>query len=494
MAPDAKQLLELLQRAADELKTAQKEASVLRIEANAAKAESANARTESAALRAELTSAHEAARLERKDFEDQLKALQSALNHEKTESRRLKSELDAQASLTLRPGAVTIGTKTVTMQKPPVAMRARDDKTNVNESDADLLGDRMKGLQDEIAQLEKDKRELKERIRQLELDLATPKESPEAVRQLGELEHQLSNARQQLIVEQARGADLLTRLQAWEVRANELEVGLATATTTAHEEHAQLEQLAGQLSQVETELTTERARTTALQEQLESIEQGASDEQKKVLEATSRIAQLEVEIVGLKGRRDELNIEIGKVENERNAARARAAELETAARDVEARLTAAHRQQVATEHQKRTELEQSLAREKDKHQITAQKLLEARGRQRETDEHVQTLTQRYDDLVKSSAARDAELRHAIETEQTLREQALVDLQGHHEANVAQLQQQVVTLTQQLEQATGEWRHVERQYEALHREMLVILDQRDTARQELDTIKARLGLR
>lgn len=461
--PDSKHLLELLQRAADELKTAQKETAAARAEVNAG-------------------------RLERKDLEDQVKELGSALAYEKAEVRRLKEQLNEQGGVTLRPGVMTapmaaVPTKTVPIAKSPLTERKVDDKTNVSESDADLLTSRVKGLQDEIQQLESERKDLKERVRVLEAELGAPKENPETSRQLGEMEHELSNTRQQLIVEQARGADLLTRLQAWEARSQELEQSLVQTRTSADEEHQQLDQLAGQLSQVETELTTEKARTGALEEQLRSLEQGTSDEQKRLFEATSRIATLEVEIAGLKSRRDELNVEIGKVENERNAARTKATELETAARDVAAKLTAEHEQHVAAEHQKRNELEQQLSKEKEKHQITAQKLLEARGRQRESDDQLAQLT-----------ARATELTAALEKEHAHREQALVDLQAAHEQNVRALQQHVLELTSQLENATAEWRHTDRQYEALHKEMLTVLDQRDQARGELDAIKQRLGLR
>lgn len=59
---------------------------------------------------------------------------------------------------------------------------------------------------------------------------------------------------------------------------------------------------------------------------------------------------------------------------------------------------------------------------------------------------------------------------------------------------AQLTVRVTELVSQLETATNEWRHTDRQYEQLHKEMLVLLDQRDEARRELDIIKQRSGLR
>ena len=48
------------------------------------------------------------------------------------------------------------------------------------------------------------------------------------------------------------------------------------------------------------------------------------------------------------------------------------------------------------------------------------------------------------------------------------------------------------LEQHLERGTTEWRHVERQYEQLHKEMLLVLDQRDEARKELAQLRDPLG--
>lgn len=478
--PDAKHLLELLQRAADELKNSQRETLTARSEAKA--------------------------------LQEKLQATEQDLADERRHRERLNQQLMDVGNTTLPPGSLSRAelSKTVPFAKSPLA-KPREDKTSVGADDANLLGERMKGLQDEIAGLETERRELKERakgmqeallqhqeqlqvsevertrmqdrIAKLEGELASPRESPEAVRRAGELEHDLSNTRQQLIVEQARGADLMTRLAAWEARSQELEQSLATSREAGSEEHAQLEQLAGQLSQVETELTTEKARTQALDEQLRSLEQGSSDEQKRLFEATSRIAQLEIDLAGLKSRRDELNLEIGKVENERNSARARATELEHAADEVRAQLTAEHQKVIDAEHHKRTELEQQLSREKDKHQITAQKLLEARGKSRDLEEQVQQGT-----------ATISQLRGTIERRQAEQQQLLAAAEAEQKTVITTLQAHIGELTQQLETATTEWRHVDKQYESLHREMLTMLDQRDEARRELEAIKARLGLR
>ncbi len=429
MAPqtDAKQLLDLLKRAAEELKASQRDTS--------------------------------SARAEVKKLEEKLAEAQVALSEER---RRVMSDFTG---------------KTAAL---PDAARPRDEKTSVGADDVNLLGARVQGLQDEIQQLEAERKQLKERVKALEGEL----QNVDATRQQGgEMEHELSNTRQQLIVEQARGADLLTRLQAWEVRSQELETSLASSRTAGEEEHAQLEGLAGQLSQVETELTTERARTQAMEEQLKNLEQGSTNEQKRLFEATTRVAQLEVEVSGLRGRRDELNIEIGKVENERNAARAKAAELEHAAQQVRDQLGAEHAAANEASRVKYTELEQQLSKEKEKLQITAQKLLEARGQGKQLDEQLQTQTKQNVELVARMERERAAHAAATEAARVAQVEA-----------TAQLTSQVAQLTAQLETATTEWRHTDRQYEQLHKEMLTILDQRDEARRELDSIKQKFGLR
>ena len=457
--PDAKHLLDLLQRAAEELKASQRDTA--------------------------------SARAEAKSLYEKLAAAEAALTEERRQRKQLSEKLMADdGGLTLPPGPMRADftNKTVPIARSPLApttpggtgaVRPRDEKTSVGSGDDNLLGARVQGLQDEVKQLDVERKQFKERVKALEEQLA----NPEAARRQGEMEHELSNTRQQLIVEQARGADLLTRLQAWEARSQELEQSLASSRTDGDEEHAQLEGLAGQLSQVETELTTERARTQAMEEQLKSLEQGCSDEQKRLFEATTRIAQLEVEAAGLRGRRDELNVEIGKVEKDRNTARARATELEHAAQQVRDQLNAEHAAAAEAERVKRSELEQQLAKEKEKHQLTAQKLLEARGKGKDAEERVH-----------SGAAQNAELVSRLESMSREHTAALEAAQVAATQANAQLTTQVAELTSKLETATTEWRHTDRQYEQLHKEMLVILDQRDEARRELDTIKQRFGIR
>lgn len=415
--PDPKHLLELLQRAADELKASQQESA---------------------------------------DLAQKLKSVEA-------DRDRLKGQLEDVGTTTIPPGR-EIPLHTIPMARTTLQL-SREEKTSVAGGE-EMMGVRVQTLENELAELSAEKKTLRERIRELENAQENTKHPN------GELEHELSNTRQQLIVEQARGADLLTRVNAWEARSNELESELATTRAANDEELVQIDTLAGQVSQFEAELTSERAKTQALEEQLSTLEQGSTDEAKKLFNATSRIAQLEMELGGLKGRRDELNIEIGKVENERNAARTKAHDLESAAEKIREQLTAEHATVIRAQHTKYSELEVVTAREKDKHSITAQKLLEARGRQRELE-----------DGLHKSMTQVEELQRAV--------------QSQAEANVrdtADLNVQVQQLTAQLENATNEWRHADKQYSQLHSEMMVLLDQRDEARRELENIKSRFGIR
>lgn len=352
--PEDEQLLQLLQRAADELKASQQETAEARAQV------------------VELT--------EKLQLSEQALALARA------------SRLEASdGPTTLPPGVIPVA---LLKTQPGRASVTQDEKTSVGDEAPGLLAQRVKGLQDEIATLEAERRELKERVRSLE---TKPAESTDT----------------------SRKPDTVAADPAvWEAKAKALESEL------------------GQLNQ---SLQAEQKRFT--------------DEHQRLNETTLRISQLESDLVGLKARRDGLHLEIGKVENERNAARARVTELEATLSQTDAAL-AAEKERVATLEPRVRELEAQQVR--------------AKGA--------------FDDL-KQAMATDAVKRQA-EVEQERAEQLEV---------VRALEARVAELSTEAERATSEWRHVDRQYEQLHREMLTILDQRDEARRELGDLKARFGL-
>jgi chromosome segregation ATPase len=116
-------------------------------------------------------------------------------------------------------------------------------------------------------------------------------------------------------------------------------------------------------------------------------------------------------------------------------------------------------------------LETQLTQERDKHQATAHKLLETRSKVRELE---------------STLAAEQEKVKTLEA--TIKQMS--------ETHERELREKTHTLAQSLERAQGElakvtdsWQQVERQYESLHREMLMTLEQRDDARRLLDNERA-----
>ncbi|MBK7857485.1 MAG: hypothetical protein IPJ65_02445 [Archangiaceae bacterium] len=124
------------------------------------------------------------------------------------------------------------------------------------------------------------------------------------------------------------------------------------------------------------------------------------------------------------------------------------------------------------------QVEQQLQQEKEKHQGTAQKLLETRSRARELEQTLAAEQER----VKALEAAATQL--ADSHQQALREAA----EAHRRASAA-LEQRAAAAQGELTQVTERWREVERQYEALHREMLLTLEQRDEARRLLENERA-----
>jgi chromosome segregation ATPase len=376
--PDVKHLLELMTRAAGELKAAQREATEARALAESADHRAARATEELKAAQQDAA----AARAEGEALTKRLARLEADLAQERARSMGFEEELEEARNSTYVPLAPVVAD----LPTPEASLTALpEDQTRVGIGDPGLL---------------------QQRIRTLESELAT-----------GTLEQQELEARLKAAEEAAAQADTS------DTKLRELEASLADAK-------AQLE-----------------SRTDA----------------EALAAATSRNAQLEHDLATLRARRDELNIELGKVEKERNTARARVAELDGAAQAI------------------KTELEGQLAKEREKHQATAQKLLEARARGRETEGELEA-TKGELGRVKASLKESAEAQR----------RALDEAQRTADSVQGELRRKVAELEGQLEHATSEWRHVERQYEQLHKEMLLVLDQRDEARRDLALLRERLG--
>lgn len=236
--------------------------------------------------------------------------------------------------------------------------------------------------------------------------------------------------------EVTRYAEKLTFTQAALAEAQAQQIKIDGSVLDALGAHVTV--LQNQLQLVDDELTAHKEQLAARVDQVETEQARAQAlvEELQSVEAVMneervRFSELEAELNALRLRRDELNIELGQVENERTVAQTQLAEI---------------RNQFE-------QLTEKFGAEKSQHQHTAQKLL-----------HVKELGRDLETQLKTSMATSADLG-AQNTE----------------------------LTRQVEVTTSELRHVEKQYEQLHKEMLQVLDQRDEARREIEAFKQRFGV-
>jgi chromosome segregation ATPase len=476
--PDTNQLLELLQRAADELKVAQQETNTARTDAET--------------------------------FARKISRLEIELTAEKEKCR------------SLRRAAEELGTSTMagTMTMPP--LNRTEERTNVSKGDSAQLEQRLKVLQEELDQADAERHALRDELaleaeplrqqleaaqRQLadaqrQLAEAAQRQQAEAQRQQAEAaQRQQAEAQRQQAEKERQQADTAALARAaLEKARGELEAQLdrgarleAELTTTQQKlataerqrtelsaDRADVDELLTQNARLETELTSALARAQTLEQQRAELEAAVGGQHARLAEASARVAELEQEAAGLRTRRDGLNVELAHAEKERNAARARVAELESAAAARDAEETRArtltelkHRKVLEEDAARRAELELQVAKEKERMQLTAQRLLDARARTRELELELEK-------AVTNVARAEAETAKHSE----LHREALTEQHRQHDEALAGLGAQVLKLEGQLAHASTEWVHVNRQYEALHREMLVLLDQRDEARREL----------
>ncbi len=124
---------------------------------------------------------------------------------------------------------------------------------------------------------------------------------------------------------------------------------------------------------------------------------------------------------------------------------------------------------------KLVQLEQQLAQERDKHQLMAQKVLETRSKVRELEAAFMQEQERVQGL--ETVARQMSDAH---------EKGLRDSDERHAAATASIEAALAQTRNDLQRTTEAWQQVERQYEALHREMLMTLEQRDDARRQLES--------
>lgn len=190
----------------------------------------------------------------------------------------------------------------------------------------------------------------------------------------------------------------------------------------------------------------------------------------KMLELLQRAAE---ELKSSKRDASAARAEMKSLRESTEEANARIAKLEQELQLATQRMQEEHDRAIEDERRRSAELEQHFVKENEKQQLMAQKILELRSKQKESEEQLQ-----------ASGAMNIELRAALVTQTASHARALED------AKSAQAQQEarISELISQLETATNEWHHTGKLYELLHREMLSVLDQRDDARRELEALK------
>ncbi len=232
-----------------------------------------------------------------------------------------------------------------------------------------------------------------------------------------------------------------------------------------------------------------------------TLEQRATTAEARVGELTLSLKALKGDHYGLKQRHEDLQQKLSAFEASQNALLSDKEALETQRQELEQELAHAETQRATAalaaeslearlktaeeEHAEALEATRRLAEDEmsalkaklesestqlaaahEKEQSLAQKLLETRSKVRELEAVLATAQQQL----------AAEHEESTRRWQSMEQQAAVQL--------AAVNQQLDAMTAQAAHADAEFRHADAQYAQLHREMLLVLDQRDEALRQL----------
>ncbi len=517
-APDSAKLHELLKSAARELKATQQELADERD------------------LHGQARKALDTERAKNKELQQQLLDAQQALRKAQSEFATAAIPREAlTAAAGDRTGRIALNVEGLDAQMtlPPIS-RPQEDNTNVSRLDPELLEKRMKALDQSLAEAEAEVKQHKQRVSSLEAELEAMKEvarpktaqvpaldpglqkeadesrarAEVAEERVTALETELNEARQAAVRVQDLEAELDDAKKALSAAEQQLSTEQAAARdvlakfAAVDAELASVRETANKAAELEGQLASSKARVWELEQlktegdtKLTQQLAVAESAQARVSELTNRVAQLENDLAGIRTRRDELNVELARAENDRKKLTVRVADLESAihtVKDEEAKaratLEAQHQQAVAAVEAKRAEADGLFQKEKEKHQHTAQRLIEARQKTRE----VETQLADAQAQLTAAATKFAEAENAARVKLAALEaehaNAVALERESHVATTATLQAHVAQVEKDLAHATEEWQHTNRQYEQLHREMIVLLDQRDEARRQLEALR------
>ncbi len=478
-APDNAKLHELLKTAARELKATQQELADERDLHEQARKSLDQERARAREFERQLLDAQQALRKAQQQLQDAAReSVTAAIPREmllaaKGERTAMLPPLRIDPNLTLAP----------------IEAKPAEDSTNVSKLDAEVMEKRVQALNQALSEAEADAKHHKQRAHALEAEVEALKEltrpktaQTPALEITGEMqkeaidaqlaaaeeaEKRLAAAEAELTAEKERSTQVMAKFDA-------LEAELAAVRETA----ARAAELEGQLATAKARVWEIEQTKSELDAKHAQLSSDAEATMLKLAEQTARVSQLENELSGIRTRRDELNVELARLESDRKKLQTKLAELEPQQQAA-----------IAAADAKRVDAEGLLAKEKEKHQHTAQRLLEARQKTRELEQQLGEAQQQ----LEAGRARETETANshaakvnALEAEHA---QAIAQEREALQGSIASLQGQISQLEKDLSHATEEWHHTNRQYEQLHREMLVLLDQRDEARRQLEALRS-----
>jgi chromosome segregation ATPase len=228
------------------------------------------------------------------------------------------------------------------------------------------------------------------------------------------------------------------------------------------------------LEQAKRELDQEQQALAQLRQSLDvDRQQSLEAVEGNLVGSLQEVAELKEQLKNEQDRTTEAAEQVAQAISERDATKARLEAAEAAQQVAESQrqgLESGHQVALEEARQQQHQAEAVATQEREKHQATAQKLLGERQRVRDLETQAEELQKRLKELDAAAKA---------EAETHLRE--LTDQSVSREEHFIQL-------AAQLEASNNERYFVERKFEELHRELLVVLEQRDEARGRLAQIE------
>ncbi|MFT3840615.1 MAG: hypothetical protein QM723_26740 [Myxococcaceae bacterium] len=376
----------------------------------------------------------------------------------------------------------------------------------------DLLrraADELKTAREEAARARQETADAQGEVAKLQQQLAQQQT------QFGQEKQQLVDAQQrlqtELQIERAAGQDLAAQVDGDRTmlippkgKKNKkkggqqpLEIEPVKETTSTG---ADLDALKAELAVARKSLEQEQEAHVATRQQLDIDRQQALEAVERNLVASRQeVADLREQLKIETGRNTEMAEQVAQAHAEQETLRARLEAAEAGGQVFEQQrqqLEEAQKAAIAEAQQQVQQVETLLSQEKEKHQATAQKWVTERERGREMERVDEELKKRLAQLetdsrsaAESGARQLADRDAQLQAQETAHQKNVESLQRSFVEQSATRESQLQQVSGQLEATTQERMFVERKFEELHRELLVVLEQRDDARRQLEAVQA-----